>query len=257
MTVTKRCLAHQEPFVVNQDPGKNSSQSPPQIDHNCCYECGNSLDDIFCLRCTCKSCGNGAHIGYNCPPKAPIIFNPEQCTQTIDELPQTLPSVHPTCNSGDENSFTYDSKPNSVDDSPNKEEDSANCGKIKPLSLILEGKIPICYNDDDDELISLSRSSLVNSLLSLQIPPGIVKADLDPKEDIRFIENLMYDNSFSSPSETLKDDYEIVIDSNNDYFLSDDDSYENIYYVDASTSDAEIVWLRAWCEMFYPGCWRD
>ncbi|GKE78820.1 hypothetical protein Tco_1544940, partial [Tanacetum coccineum] len=65
------------------------------------------------------SCGNGAHIGYNCPPKAPIIFNPEQYTQTIDELPQTLPSVHPTCNSGDKNSITYDSKPNFVDDSPN------------------------------------------------------------------------------------------------------------------------------------------
>ncbi|GJV75206.1 hypothetical protein Tco_1506790 [Tanacetum coccineum] len=111
--------APQEPFVFNQDPGKNSSQSPPQINHNCCYECGNSLDDIFCLRCTCKSCGNGAHIGYNCPLKAPIISNPEQCNQTIDELPQTLPSVHPTCNSGDENSFTYDSKPNSVNDSPN------------------------------------------------------------------------------------------------------------------------------------------
>ncbi|GJT04165.1 hypothetical protein Tco_0838627 [Tanacetum coccineum] len=31
----------------------------------------------------------------------------------------TLPSVHPTCNSEDENSFTYDSKPNFVDDSPN------------------------------------------------------------------------------------------------------------------------------------------
>ncbi|GJY40455.1 hypothetical protein Tco_0427725 [Tanacetum coccineum] len=109
----------QEPFVFNQDPGENSSQSPPQIKHNFCYECGNSLDDIFCIQCTCKSCGNGAHIGYNCPPKAPIISNPEQCNQTIDELPQTLPSVHLTCNSGDENSFTYDSKPNSVDDSPN------------------------------------------------------------------------------------------------------------------------------------------
>ncbi|GJZ88076.1 hypothetical protein Tco_0659858 [Tanacetum coccineum] len=60
-----------------------------------------------------------AHIGYNCPPKALIISNPEQCNQTINELLQTLPSVHPTCNSGDENSFTYDSKPNSVDDSPN------------------------------------------------------------------------------------------------------------------------------------------
>ncbi|GJV40761.1 hypothetical protein Tco_1419201 [Tanacetum coccineum] len=42
----------QEPFVVKQGPGVNSSQSPPQINHNCCYECGNSLDDIFCQRCT-------------------------------------------------------------------------------------------------------------------------------------------------------------------------------------------------------------
>ncbi|GJW24575.1 hypothetical protein Tco_0038386 [Tanacetum coccineum] len=111
--------APQEPFVFNQDHDKNSSQSPLQINHNCCYKCGDSLDDIFCQRCTCKSCGNGAHIGYNCPPKALIISNPEQCNQTIDELPQTLPSVHLTCNSGDENSFTYDSKPNSVDESPN------------------------------------------------------------------------------------------------------------------------------------------
>ncbi|GJU32509.1 hypothetical protein Tco_1176098 [Tanacetum coccineum] len=110
--------APQAPFVFNQDPGKNYSQSPLQINHNCCYKCGDSLDDIFCQRCTCKSCGNGAHIGYNCPPKVPIISNPEQCNQTINELPQTLPSVHPTCNYEDENSFTYDSKPNSFNDSP-------------------------------------------------------------------------------------------------------------------------------------------
>ncbi|GJT19370.1 hypothetical protein Tco_0878076 [Tanacetum coccineum] len=108
-----------EPFVVKQDPGENSSQSPPQINHNCCYECGDSLGGIFCQRCTCKSCGKGAHYGYNCPPQIPIISNPEPCNQTIDELPQIFPSVHPTCNSGDENSFTYDSKPNFVDDSPN------------------------------------------------------------------------------------------------------------------------------------------
>ncbi|GKC22616.1 hypothetical protein Tco_1024766 [Tanacetum coccineum] len=108
-----------EPFVFNQDPGVNSSQSPLQINHNCCYKCGDSLDDIFCQRCTCKSCGNGAHIGYNCPPKAPIISNPEPCNQIINESPQTLPSVHPTCNYRDENSFTYDSKPNFADDSPN------------------------------------------------------------------------------------------------------------------------------------------
>ncbi|GJV62175.1 hypothetical protein Tco_1468275 [Tanacetum coccineum] len=45
-------FAPQEPFVFNQDPGQNSSQSPPLIDHHCCYECGDSLDDIFCQRCT-------------------------------------------------------------------------------------------------------------------------------------------------------------------------------------------------------------
>ncbi|GJV44770.1 hypothetical protein Tco_1429306 [Tanacetum coccineum] len=61
---------------------------------------------------------NGAHIGYNCPPKVPIISNSEQCNQTIAELPQTLPIVHPTCNYEDENSFIYDSKLNSSNDSP-------------------------------------------------------------------------------------------------------------------------------------------
>ncbi|GJS42427.1 hypothetical protein Tco_0567470 [Tanacetum coccineum] len=112
---------------------------PPQN----CATCGNPVDGLNCRSCafvqkclnegwytihgkndilntskssndnTNVSCGNDAHIGYNCPPKAPII------SQTIDELPQTLPSVHPTCNSGDENSFTYDSKPNFVNESPN------------------------------------------------------------------------------------------------------------------------------------------
>ncbi|GKC86569.1 hypothetical protein Tco_1147218 [Tanacetum coccineum] len=48
------------------------------------------------------------------------------------------------------------------------------------------------------------------------IPQGIVEADLDPKGDIYFIENLMYDNSFSRPPETLNDDSETVIDYNND-----------------------------------------
>ncbi|GJU43045.1 hypothetical protein Tco_1200311 [Tanacetum coccineum] len=43
--------APREPIVVNQDPGENSSPSPPHIDH-CCHECGDSLDGIFCRQCT-------------------------------------------------------------------------------------------------------------------------------------------------------------------------------------------------------------
>ncbi|GKC83600.1 hypothetical protein Tco_1139317 [Tanacetum coccineum] len=41
--------APREPFVFNQDPDKNSSRSPPHIDHHCCYECGDSVDDIVCV----------------------------------------------------------------------------------------------------------------------------------------------------------------------------------------------------------------
>nr|GEW02060.1 hypothetical protein [Tanacetum cinerariifolium] len=97
----------------------NSSQNPPHIDERC-YECGDALDGIFCQRCTCKSCGKGAHIGYNCPLKVPIISNPEPCNQTMNtEPPQTLPSFDPTCYSEKENSLPYVSKPDFVDESPN------------------------------------------------------------------------------------------------------------------------------------------
>ncbi|GJY27645.1 hypothetical protein Tco_0403412 [Tanacetum coccineum] len=55
-------------------------------------------------------------------PREPIVVNQvpgvKKCDQTIAEIPQTLLIVHPTCNSGDKNSFTYDSKPNSFNDSP-------------------------------------------------------------------------------------------------------------------------------------------
>ncbi|GJS29086.1 retrovirus-related pol polyprotein from transposon TNT 1-94, partial [Tanacetum coccineum] len=78
------------------------------------------------------------------------------------------------------------------------------------------------------------------------IPPGIVEADFDPKGDIRFIENLMYDNSFPRPPETLKDDSETVIDSNNDYSSSDNDSLysDDVDYVEASPPDSELVSLE-------------
>ncbi|GJW81605.1 hypothetical protein Tco_0145580 [Tanacetum coccineum] len=56
----------QEPFVFNQDLGENSSQSPPHIHHHCCYECEEPMDGFFCQQCTSKSCGNGAHYGFNC-----------------------------------------------------------------------------------------------------------------------------------------------------------------------------------------------
>nr|GFB06444.1 hypothetical protein [Tanacetum cinerariifolium] len=96
---------------------ETSSQSPLNINH-CCYECGDPLDRIFCKRCTCKSCGKDAHIGYNCPSKVPVISIPEPCNnQTIDELPQALSIFHSTFHSEAESPFTLDSTPTYVDES--------------------------------------------------------------------------------------------------------------------------------------------
>nr|GFB37220.1 hypothetical protein [Tanacetum cinerariifolium] len=93
---------------LNDSPSisKNSSQSPPNINHHCCYECGDPLEGIFCRQCTYKLCGNGAHYSYNCPPKVSILPNPEPFhNKTIKELPPTVPS--------------FDSKSDLVHDYPN------------------------------------------------------------------------------------------------------------------------------------------
>ncbi|GJW10812.1 hypothetical protein Tco_1576639 [Tanacetum coccineum] len=144
--------APQEPFVVKQDPGKNSSQSPPPITQNCCYECKEPLDGFFCHQCTFKSCGKGARYGYNCPPQVLIISNPEPCNnQTIDEPPQTLPSLYPTCHTGDKNSFTNDS--NFVDDSPNPPQQPPTisykfCGNDAYYGHDCSPQVPFTYNPE-------------------------------------------------------------------------------------------------------------
>nr|GEW00690.1 hypothetical protein [Tanacetum cinerariifolium] len=107
--------APREPVVVKKGHGVN----PPHID-KCCCECGNALDGIFCQQCICKSCGKGAHTGYNCPSKILIISNPKPCNQTMNnELPQTSPSFVSMCYSDKEKSVPCVLKPNFVDESSN------------------------------------------------------------------------------------------------------------------------------------------
>nr|GEV02747.1 hypothetical protein [Tanacetum cinerariifolium] len=140
--------ALREPFIFNQDPGKNSSQSPPQINHHCCYGCGDPLEGIFCHEKRCKLCGNGAHYGYNCLPKVSIILNPEPFNnQTIQELPPTVQS--------------FDPKSDLVHDSPNVFEPPPQlpfysckfCGNDARYGHYCTPQVPFvypepCYNQD-------------------------------------------------------------------------------------------------------------
>ncbi|GJU00628.1 hypothetical protein Tco_1110966 [Tanacetum coccineum] len=250
--------APHEPFIVKQDPGKNSSQSPSHIDHHCCYKCGDSSDDIFCQRCTCESCGKGTHYGYNCPQKVLVISNPEPCNnQTIDELPQTLPSFDPTCYYGDENSFTYDSNHNFVDDSPNPPPQPPTytyefCGNDAYYGHDCPPQVPFtynsepCYNQDFNFPQNFQSSILEYSHLhddddeeERSKIPSESEGIPDNMCDVPFRDN-------SPPLDISKDQFEGFSDSNDDSTSIDDDSFsiDDIDYVEASPPDSELVSLE-------------
>nr|GFA28749.1 hypothetical protein [Tanacetum cinerariifolium] len=218
---------------LNDSPSisENSSQSPPHINHHCCYECGDPLDGIFCKQCTCKSCGKGAYTGYNYPPKVSFISNSEPCkSRTIDELPQTLPSFHPTFYSGDESPLTCDSTRNIVDYSPNVFNPPPQPPKYRmsflgtmlisvtivhlkfrlpmirsrgTIKTLISHKIHKIFNNNIFVVpvlgarmrifnkIDYLLDELAGELILLKsIPLGIDKADYDPEEEIRLVEKL-------------------------------------------------------------------
>nr|GEV99279.1 putative zinc finger, CCHC-type [Tanacetum cinerariifolium] len=109
-----------------------------------------------------ESHSNGAHYGYNCPPKVPIVPNLESFNnQTIEELPPTVPSFDPTCYSEDGNSFTYDSTSNLIHDSLNVFDPPPQlpfyscefCGNDARYGHYCTPQVPfiypeLCYNQD-------------------------------------------------------------------------------------------------------------
>nr|GEU98514.1 hypothetical protein [Tanacetum cinerariifolium] len=221
-----------EPFVVKQDPGKNSSQRLPQINHHCCYGCGDLLEDIFCHQCTCEFCGKGAHYGYNCVPKISVVSNPKPChNQTVDELPQIMPSFVRTCYSKNRNSFTYDSKSNLVDNSP-------NVFNPPPQTLTYSYEFyhpTIYYNDDDDEdyTIAITPKELDNSLSMRDEHLDTIPATKSDELIKSSVENLVPNPSESEGEHECDvpacDNFttfsNLLFDADDDFSSSDDESF--------------------------------
>ncbi|GKD80098.1 hypothetical protein Tco_1342719, partial [Tanacetum coccineum] len=134
-------------------------------------------------------------------------------------------------------------------------------------------KIPICYDDGDDEenyiplrdiiISGLPPCVAITPILSTEEPVDsliiddehldtilaiesdeVIKSSVEdlvliPSESEGILEK-MCDVPFrnnSSPLDISKDQFESFFDSNNVYSSSDDDSYEDIDYVDASPPD--------------------
>nr|GEW33298.1 hypothetical protein [Tanacetum cinerariifolium] len=107
-------------------------------------------------------------------------------------------------------------------DLPTEESDNSLSMGDEHLSTILEAK--------SDEVI---KSSVENLVPILSESEGIS----DDTCDVPFCNN-------SPPLDVLNDHFELFFDVNNDCTSSDDDSFDNIDYVEASTPDFELVSLE-------------
>nr|GEW90971.1 hypothetical protein [Tanacetum cinerariifolium] len=225
--------ALQEPFVVERDPGENSSQS--------------------------------AHYGYNCPSKVLIIPDPKPFNnQTADELPQTLPIFDPTCYSKDGSSFTYDSTSNLDHDSPNvfnphsgpheayqcqrmneDYEQNSCCDpnsfgfdlfqrpkkKSKQAAKVRYWKIPVLY-DDKDYTIAITHKEPDNSLSIEDEHLDTIPATKSDEFVTSSVENLVSNPSESegehecdmSACENFTTFSNILFDSDYDFSFSEDQS---------------------------------
>nr|GEY76816.1 hypothetical protein [Tanacetum cinerariifolium] len=204
----------QESFVFNQDLGEISSQSPPHIDHQCCYGCGDSLDEPFFNQDLGEiSSQSPPHIDHHCCYGCGDSLDEPCHNQNVNEFQQTLPSFHPTCYSGDENSFAYDSTPNFVDDSPNPPPQPSTdsyefCGNNAHFSHD-------CPPQESDEFIKSSVENLVpNPSESEDLSNVGRECNVPVSDDFTTFSNLLFDadENFSS-----SDDKSFSNEDNDDY----------------------------------------
>nr|GEY11775.1 hypothetical protein [Tanacetum cinerariifolium] len=225
--------ALQESFVVEQDLGKNSSQSPPQINHYCCFECGDSLEDIFCHKCTCELCGRE----WETIIEIELAFEDNHCqSKDILELFQRL---HNDVQNIHEELAMYINTPNWGHPTVSYDDDDEDYAIAVTLSLsTAEPDNSLSMGDEHLDTISATESDefIKSSVESLVPIPSESEGIPDNMCDMPF-----HDNSL--PFDVSKDQFKYFSDSNDESTSTDDDSFSinNIEYVEASPPNSELV----------------
>nr|GFA46438.1 hypothetical protein [Tanacetum cinerariifolium] len=143
-----------EPEPCYNDYSHDLTSVDPLIDHHCCYECGNSLNDFFCPHCICEYCGNGAHVGYNCSAQVPsfqtFLSFPQQYPCCEDcELMEQMTQLTSMCE------MACQIIQKKQEEKRIEEEQAANARYWK---------IPACCDDDDDYNFAITPNEPVDSL---------------------------------------------------------------------------------------------
>nr|GEZ39239.1 hypothetical protein [Tanacetum cinerariifolium] len=232
----------QEPIVFNKDPDENSSQSPPHIDHHCCYGCGDSLD-VIKLRGTFQAWLQQQKDkvvnldSYSPEPlqcrKIPICYDNEESYTPlrniiIFKLPPCI-AITPVLSTkeslimGDEHLKTIlEKESDEVIKStfendvpiPSETEDERECDVPICDDFTTFSNLLFDVDDDFSSNYSLLDEFAGDLILLKSIPSRIDEADCDPEEEIHLIDKLLYDNSSSgSPKEFNSENSDAVIES--------------------------------------------
>ncbi|GJV69588.1 hypothetical protein Tco_1485097 [Tanacetum coccineum] len=174
--------------------------------------CGDSLDDIFCQRCTYESLWKkGAHYGYYSPPNKSLFNAQNELLNSQNKLMEQMTSI---CDLAGQIIQKNEEEKRILEEQASKDR---------------YWKIPICYDGDEDYTIAITPvSSTKEPVNSLSM--GDEHLDTIP----------------ATESDELSKNPLRFFDSNDDSTLSDDNSFsiDNIDYVDASPPNDEIVSLE-------------
>nr|GEV64493.1 hypothetical protein [Tanacetum cinerariifolium] len=212
--------APQDPIVINQDPGENSSQSPPQIDHQCCYGCGDPLNAWDRVSKIKNAFGNKQYKSKDVQELFRKLFNNVQ--NIHEELAEyiNIPSWNrPAFSSYDddeEEDYTIAITPEEPDNS---------------LSM---------RDEHLDTIPATESNKVIKSTVENLVPtPSESEGILDNTCDVLFRDNYQ-------PLDVLKDQFEEFFDSNDDSTSIDDNYFciDNIDYFEASPPDSELVSLK-------------
>nr|GEY65496.1 copia protein [Tanacetum cinerariifolium] len=190
-----------QPFVVDQDPGKNFSQSPPQINHHCCYGCGDPLEDEF-IKSSVE----------NLVPNPSESEGKNECDMPVCEAFTTFSNilfdVEYDFYSSDDQLFSDEDFSKEIYSNPLFDEEIIPM-KLDPHHFNAESDLIESLLNHDSSIISSSKiDSLFDEFadeftLLKSIPPGIDETDCDPDEETHFIKRLLYDNSSLSSTRRI------------------------------------------------------
>nr|GEW64242.1 hypothetical protein [Tanacetum cinerariifolium] len=201
---------------LNDSPSisKNSSQSPPHINHHCCYKCGDALDGIFCQRCTLCLVG--------------------KLTITLTKVTEQMTLLTSMCE------LACQIVQKKLEEKQLEEEQAAKAQNWK---------LPISYDDDDDEE---SSNSLEDNIIS-ELPPCVAITPTEPVDSLsmgdehldtilamdsdEFIKSSV-ENLFPNPSESEGENEcdvpagfttfsNVLFDAEYDFDSSDDQSFSD------------------------------